>query len=419
MVNHPRSFLGVGVTLAATTALLAVPVVSASAAPTHKVTPTPYALQAFGYGSRVVGGDVPAGSDRSAFQLIACTNKAGLNRTNAEADVDLGTGLHLSAVKTRVWTTKRGNTVSSFGRNSIARVRLLNTPGGNLTLRGVSSTAHTWHNRSGFHAGTMANIAKIVLRFGGVATEFPVPARGETLRIPGVASITLGKGTPKVGTGGATAFVDAVRLHIALTDTTAYLAHSRATIRGGVTKHLYGGSSYATKADAVQGRVTSGPTPYLVMPCVGTHGRLVKKSLAHANLGFSVAANGLRVSQRTTGAGAVTNAFERAEAARVRLGAGLVIKAVVARAHANRNHGRLSTDTKGTSLGKIFYQGTRLTIPPSGVLRIRGVAKIESRLVKHIKGGIDVTALKVTLLDGRLATVNIGHARVRITGSGL
>ena len=53
-------------------------------------TPTRYACQASGYGSRVVGGDVLAGSDRSAFQVIGCTNKAGLDKTNAELEVDLG-----------------------------------------------------------------------------------------------------------------------------------------------------------------------------------------------------------------------------------------------------------------------------------------------------------------------------------------
>ncbi|MEJ7744947.1 MAG: hypothetical protein WKF73_21880 [Nocardioidaceae bacterium] len=58
-------------------------------------TPTPFALSASGYSTRVVGGGVPVGSDRTAYQVIGCTNLAGLHKQNAEAEANLG-GLRIS-----------------------------------------------------------------------------------------------------------------------------------------------------------------------------------------------------------------------------------------------------------------------------------------------------------------------------------
>jgi hypothetical protein len=53
------------------------------------------------------------------------------------------------------------------------------------------------------------------------------------------------------------------------------------------------------------------------------------------------------------------------------------------------------------------------------VLRIPGVARIESNVISRTRRGISVTALRVTLLDGSLAVINIAHARASIAPSGL
>ncbi len=104
----------------------------------HDTTPTRFALEASGYSSRLEGGAVPASSNRSAFQVIGCTNLAGLHKQNHEAMENLG-GLRLSELRTDVRTTKEGKTVSSWGRNRIAKVVLADAGGGaNLVLEGVA-----------------------------------------------------------------------------------------------------------------------------------------------------------------------------------------------------------------------------------------------------------------------------------------
>lgn len=383
-------------------------------------TPTRYAFQASGYGSRVVGGDVPAGSDRSAFQVIACTNKAGLDRTNAELEVDLGQDVALRNVRTHVWTSQAGGRESSWATHRIASVTLGDTAASGLVLQGVTSSAHAWHDGTGFHARTTTNVARIVQYTAGVGTELDVPADGETLDVPGVATVTVNRGATSKGDHFAAAKVDAVRLTLTPTNTRVFLAHSYARIDDGVRNALFRGSSYATKASGLEDTVRSGPTPYLVMPCQGTNGRVVTKSIAHADLSKLVDAQGLTVSQSASVENRVADAFERARVARIDITDELFIEAVVAKAHVVRTaDGVYRKDSIGTSTGRIMYRGTQQAIPASGVLRIPGVARIESNLVNRTPRGIETTGLRVTVLDGSAAVVTIAHAQVSIGPSGL
>lgn len=381
-------------------------------------TPTRFALSASGYGSRVVGGNVMAGSDRSAFSVIGCTNLAGLDKSNAEASVNLG-DVHLSGVKTHQWTRKVNGTVSSYSQSSIASVSLANTATSNLYLSGVSSKSRAWHNGTGFHASTNTQLARIVLNIGGVKTTFPVPPRGGSVTVPGIATITLNKGTHKVGAHSALAFVDAVKLHVIATNSDVYLAHSRARIQDGVRSALFHGSAYSTKVNAAQGRVTSGPTPFIVMPCNGTKGKIVTRSIAHANLGNPISADGLTVSQRGRYVNGNPDAFERAAVAGVRLTSNLHVNAVVARAHVIKTSTGYHKDTRGSSTARVYYNNRRLAIPSSGVLTIPGVARIQANIVKRTTRGIEITGLRVTLLTGDLSVVNIAHAKVSLSPSGL
>src|SRR3569623_1522335 len=43
---------------------------------------TTFAFQGAGYGTRIFGGQVPAGSDTTGYQRIGCTNQAGRSRDN-------------------------------------------------------------------------------------------------------------------------------------------------------------------------------------------------------------------------------------------------------------------------------------------------------------------------------------------------
>jgi hypothetical protein len=381
--------------------------------------PTPYAMTAFGYGSRVRGGQVPAGSDRSAFQAIGCTNLAGLSRTNAEASVDLGEGVSLAGVKTHVWTTKAGGSVSSWASHTIAKVTLASTVTKSLYLKGLSSTAHSWHDASGFHAATTATVAQVVLDTSGTRVHLPVPTAGHPTVVPGIVRISLGEAATGHSAHSASAALDALRLQLLGTDTTADLAHSSATLQDGVQTSLFSGSAYGTRAKGLQGSTSSGPTPLLVMSCVGTHGRVLTRKMAGLHLGDAAQAQALKVSERAGVRHGKATAYERAEVGRVKITHDLVVRAVAAQANVVRTSRGYRSDDHGTSIGQVLLDGRVLRIPASGVLRIAGVAKLESDVVHRTRRGIDVTGLEVTLLDGNQAVVDIAHAKVGVAPSGL
>jgi hypothetical protein len=396
--------------------------VAASAASPHsaaKVEATHFALQASGYASRVVGGAVPAGSDRSAFAVIGCTNKAGLSHGNAEAAVDLGQAIGLKAAHTHVWTTQRGGTVSSWSRDSIARVRIGGAVGA-LVLRGVSSTSRAWNDGGGFHAATTARLASIVLHPAvGPDQSFPVPDPGQSVTVPGVATITLARGTRAHTGSGAQATLDAVRVRVIPTGTRLFVAHSRALISGGVKTALFGGSAFGSRASALDGAVTSGRTPSILMPCEGTAGRQAKKSIAHADLATNAFARALTATQsagvRGDGTAVIT---ESAHIARVNLGGGLRIRSITGRAHVEKRGHRYARTAKGTSAGIVTLNGNRLRFPRTGALTIPGVARLRPTIVTKTRNSIAVTALRITLLDGRAAVIDLGYAKALIRPSG-
>jgi hypothetical protein len=70
---------------------------------------------------------------------------------------------------------------------------------------------------------------------------------------------------------------------------------------------------------------------------------------------------------------------------------------------------------KGTRLGSITANGQTQTFPPSGVITIPGVAKLERKVVSKSTTGITVIALRVTLLDGSGAVINLGEAKLKIS----
>lgn len=395
--------------------------VPASGARQDKVTPTAFAMEASGYASRVKGGQVPAGSDRSAYQVVACTNEAGRHKTNSEAAVDLGTGMNLSSTKTRTWTTKVGNTVTSHSTNTVANLTFADTPLGSLSLKAIRAESAAWHNASGFHSKARSSLGKIVLNpTVGDRQTFPIPSPGQSTTIPGLAVIRLGAGTEKAGPHAAAANIDAVRVKLLFSDTVVYVAHSRATIQDGVVSALYGGSSYATKVDGLEGTVSSGRTPATLVPCVGTDGDRTKKAIAHANLEPGLTANGLRSDQLSgltrQGRPEVTT---RSHIAAIDLGNQLVIKGIDASAHVEKTAGGYQRSSKGTGVARIIFDGDVQQIPDTGVLEIPGVARIEPSIIHRTARGITVTALRVTLLDGRAAVVNLGYAKAFLQPSGM
>ena len=80
-------------------------------------------------------------------------------------------------------------------------------------------------------------------------------------------------------------------------------------------------------------------------------------------------------------------------------------------------------DIKGTTVGTITANGQQYSFPDSADrLEIPGVAVLRRNIKTKVRGGLAVTALRITLLDGNgqaKSVIDLGMAKMRIRKSGL
>lgn len=410
-----RTFVATTGALALAASALAFTPVSTSAAQVAAAattTPTKFAMTATGYGTKVKGGDIPAGSDRSAYQHIGCTNQAGLNKNNSAVGVDLGSGAVADVIKTRTWTTQKNGVVSSRARNYIANVTLGSGPTA-VVINGIESYSRAYHNSSGFHTETRTNLASLTV--GGVLT--PVPTQGTPVTIPGL-TIALGQRVEKSSSSGALAKADTLR--ITLRTGSINLAHSKATIDGGVKSGLFRGSAYGAKVEAVDDLVRTGKIPFVIMPCQGTDGNVLTNDTAQVDP-QGLVLKGLSAKAKGDQTKSSADAYTQGRVGRVNIGTGsIVVKAVVGRANVHYADGKgITRNIKGSSLGALIINGEEQTFPESDTIDVPGVALFERNVVHRTKTSIEVTALRITLASGSLAVINLGHAKVGFHESGL
>lgn len=378
-------------------------------------TPTKFALKAAGYGTRVEGGMLPAGSGTTGYQVIGCTNKAGIVRKNYEALATLPGLGKVESVKTRTWTKIRPekDEVSVYSMHSVAKVVL----GGQLEITAVNSLSRAFHNRSGFHTETTTSIGGISV----AGQSFPIPTPDQPLTIPGLATIAIGDHHERSDKKSAYASANAVRIELIPTATRVRIAHSAARMGGGVTIGLFKGQSNGTQVRALDDLVKSGPTPLSYIPCQGTDGEIRTKSLASVDLAGQIVVGAVENRQMGKQTKARAQGFEESRIASINLGNQLVVNAIKARANVTRlAGGRVIRNINGTSIGEIIVNGSPQAIPdPGQAIKIPGVLSLETNVITKTKQGIDVVAVRITLLDGTGAVVDLGHARLAIKKSGI
>lgn len=387
-----------------------------------KPRPTPFALGAFGIGTAVTGGQLPAESGKTAYRIIGCTNRAPVERSNhvAEAEVPgLGTA---SGVKTRVWTSRKGGVVASNAVHAVAEVVIGEGSGqGTLVIRGIRSQTRAWHDAEGFNASWATEIGSIMYHpVEGSPEGVEIPTPGQTVEVPGLAKLKLGSHSKHRSDTGARAYATTLKIEVIPSDTKARIAHTSARIGGGVKSALFRGSSNATRVSALDDLVTSGPNPHLPMPCQGTDGQVQTNDLAELNLGDQIVVSAANTEQQSDQTMRKAWGYEKSSIAEVNLGGGqLVIQGIVAKANVKRKGKQVNRNVRGTTVGSITADGEEHAIPdPGQALEIPGVAMIETRVVEKSKNGIKVTSVRVTLLDGTGAVINLGQAQLKILRSG-
>ena len=382
---------------------------------------TTFAYRAVTYGSRARGGSLPVASGTTSFQAIGCTNTVGVDKGNDVASVTipgLGTAKGVTA---RAWTERTNGVYSSYSTHDIAKVVLAESSFGELAISGLKSFSRAYHDSTGFHATTKTEVASIIFTpTNGSPVGLTIPTPGQPIVIPGVLEIRIGNEVRKSDGARAKAKADVLEVTLVPTNTKIRVAHTAAQISSGVKRGIFSGFSAATEVRALNDLVLSGKQPLTRMPCQGTRGVVRGKDVAATPivplLNVGAASTRQMGKQRPNRAWG----FEQATIANVDLGAGqLVITGIQGRVNVERTREGVTFDSKGTKFLTATVNGTEYSFPALDGISIPGLVEIQTGVVEEVKNGLDVVAVRLTLLDGTGAVIDLGHARLQIAGSGL
>ncbi len=388
----------------------------------ERVAATPYALKTRGYGSKVVGGEVPAGSDTTAFERIGCTNKAGKVKRNHEAEVEVpGLGV-ASGVTTTLRTTRNDGVVSSSSVQRIASVELAESSVGTLTIEALRSEARTFHNGKGFQAEATTDVGRIVLTpAGGEPEVISVPSANEPVTIPGLAEIKVGRMISTESANGSFAKANALIVRVFESGTKATLGLAQSRMNDGVEKLLFRGHSSGIQATGLEGAASKGRTPLSLMPCQGTLGKVLKKRIAGLDLTDAIEVGTLTSRQRANQTLKQAHGYERGSRREHRLRRRRAGHRGHRRPgqHRSARTARIRFDARGTTVGTITADGEPQTFPDTGILEIPGVARLEAKVDRADQGqSLSVVGVRVTLLDGSGAVIDLGTASIGAKRSG-
>ena len=395
-----------------------------TAAPAQaKLTQTNFGFQATAYGTRVVGGDLPATSGRTAFSFISCTRLAGRHASNNIAEADLGGAVHVGAVTSsnHTWRGRLGS-VHVRSTNAIASVTLKQPDGPGVKIKSLKTYAHSWHGRTGYHTSTRTSGVIVLPLPSGDVQEVPLPGEGETLKIPGLATITGGWKHERTGKHYAHSSVNALRIRLVASNSLVIVGRAWARVNGGLPAGVMDGEAYGSKLTLLGGVVTSGKTAVKPLPCRGTRG--VWRHTSTIDVKIPPVSPQIQVTATRSSvygiqyANGAAKARVRTDIAKVSLGGGqVVIKGIHAQARVNKYRGGSYTkDARGTTPSSITFNGETHSLPSKGSYDLGALGRIETGKRSKGRYGIRVTAVKITLFNGTQAdtVLYLGNARARI-----
>lgn len=424
-----RRIIPLGTALAVATAVLTTPAVLPAAAAPEAATaakaaagkvPTAYAFRAGGFGTAIRGGDIPLASGTTAYTSIGCTNMAGINRHNAVANVNIPGLGNVGGIRTDVQTVKTATETATISQHKIAEVTLAESSFGKLTIEGVTSYAKASVTSSGYQAEATTSLAKLVFKpAGGEKQELALPTPGQPIVIPGLLRVALGDHSEVKRPDFAKARANALKITLIPTNTRIVLGRASAFITAGIKTGLFSGSANSTSTQILGQIGSTGRTQNVIMPCQGTGGQVRKNDAANINLPGVLEVGAATARAMGVQSGAKASGYTESGVASINLGDGaLVIDAVKGRVNVLRERGKNRKVTfDGSQVAGITVDGETYTLPELDGLEIPGLVKIETLVTEKSKNGGSITALRLTLLDGSGAVVNLGQARLKIYSS--
>ena len=386
----------------------------------EKRTRTPFVFKGNGYGTSVEGGELPVDSSRVALGSMACTTIAGRKNRNFVEESEIpGLGT-VRGVFSRVVSKKKGGTTFQKSKHKVAELVLGDTSSGRLSISGiVSTTKASFDAEDGWQASADTKIAGITFTPpGGDPQTIPIPSPGQSIPIPGLATITLGRmiEKPEPAKDRSRAYAVGVVVELVPSGTTIKLARSMSKLERGFKTGIFGGSAIPVKAKVLGELAEVGRVVREVMPCLGTDGEVLEADAADVNLGDQIVVQAASARQRGKQTNRQAVGTEVARIAQLDLGGGaLVLDAIESRATVTRmKNGRLKRSATAKVGSITGGDGDPQSLEDLDGLEIPGVLKIETGLKKKIKDGIRIVGLRITLLDGTGAVIDLATSKLSI-----
>lgn len=393
-----------------------------SSAPTvaEKSARTPFVFKGNGFGTEVEGGQLPADSSRVALSSMACTSIAGRKNRNFVEESELpGLGT-VRGVFSRVVSKQKGGTTFQKSKHKVAEVVLGDTERGRLSLSGVvSTTTASFSAEEGWQASADTTIAGITFTPpGGDPQTLPIPSPGQSIPVPGLATITLGRmiEKPEPAKKRSRAYAVGVVVDMIPSGTTVKLARSMSKLEKGFKTGIFGGSAIPVKANVLGELAEVGRVVRMTMPCLGTDGELLEADAADVNLGDQIVVQAASARQKGEQTRKKAVGTEVARIASLDLGGGsLVLDAIESRAKVTRlANGRLKRSASAKVGSITGGDGDPQSLEDLDGLEIPNLLRIETGLRKKIKDGIRIIGLRITLLDGTGAVIDLATSKMTI-----
>jgi hypothetical protein len=388
---------------------------------------TDFALAASGFSTQVTGGSLPVESGRTGFVGLSCTRFAGVSNTNDTAGVGIpaqNSLVRVGATTSRAYTAQEGETVSSHGVNDVAKLVIGDPSVAALEIRGIETRTRAWHNAEGLHHGEVVRVAGVTRIVGGdregVAS---IPTNqdldGQTLRVPGVATVTFGVRNGFANASDASARATAIRIRLEVSNTVVDVGGASSRIGGGAVAGIMNGQVWGSRVIGAGGVANSGRTAAQALSCEGTGGEVESTRVAAVRVPGIVALGEVTSEVRGNQVGneAWAQGVSTVTGARF-LGRQLVVTGVRAEGLVKRSGGTYTRLARGTTLGRIELGGRRLELPRVGrTLVIPRIARITRGLVERIgANSLKVVGLRVQLLEGSRieSTVDLANVRLQV-----
>ena len=389
---------------------------------------TPFGYNTVASGIKVMAQGVDVRNVRQALVTQACTRMA--NGATKVSKSDLATpdnpAINVSAITSTSKTYKIGTKYGAIATNTIGDINIGNADVGTIVIKGVTTTADSFHTPSGYGAKNSFDLAQISITLPG-GTEIPAPLQDlldaidtevignvidvlqtvtAPIDIPGFGKIALGETWKQKGAHFASA--DAHGLVIQFTgdgsNTLIYLGQAHSRIGGTAPKTVFRSNVQAMDVQALDGLIHLSRVGATNLPCEGTYGATKHKNVSVAGIVAPVLVNlsGIDNSYAGTQSKDGASGWVQSKIAQVDIPlADLTLKSIVSKVKVTKVAGKPLYSAVKTSLGELIIGGESVAIPaPGEVLELpNGIGTLETGVVDKGKLGATAQAVRITLFD--------------------